>query len=75
MAMKWYWLSADGPGSPRIAGTYVRTQLTGFNATWVLDFFCIFGQNVWAKHLSQFLLLYFYIFRMVKKHTTTKKVS
>ena len=48
MAMKWYWLSADGPGSPRIAGTYVRTLLTGNNVIWVLDFFCIFGQNVWA---------------------------
>ena len=50
--MKWYWLSADGPGSPRIAGTYVRTQLTGFNATWVLDFFFVFRKKVWAKRLS-----------------------
>ena len=42
MAMKWYWLSADGPGSPRIAGTYVRTLLTGNNVIWVLVFFVFF---------------------------------
>ena len=53
--MKWYWLSADGPGSPRIAGTYVRTSLTGNNVIWVLGFF---GLNVWAKRIFLFSHLY-----------------
>ena len=65
MAMKWYWLSADGPGSPRIAGTYVRTQLTGFNATWVLDFFLFFGKKS-GQSVSQFPLLYLHTFRKGK---------
>ena len=58
MAMKWYWLSADGPGSPRIAGTYVsRTQLTGFNVIWVLDFFVFLDKAFLSISLALFLHL------------------